>query len=467
VSSVNWHDWSLADLKALVNDTHPQMLDDSIKHFNQSAQHLSATQDSFMSHMSGLGDAWQGKAATAAINNAQTTYQSMDDTRASSSTASTQTASYKTDLAHQQQQAKAVPNVDTSWGHAASSGGWAGPIGIGVAKMEQQKKYDQHRDQVATIVQKMDQGGEDHANTMKGVSWPPTNNSAASPPASLPPVPGASSGKSGPSTTSPSGGYHSSGNTTGGPGYTPAVMGPAMNPNDNNAINGPKGPHSSTGTTITQGGNSPTPDFPTVPQGGDGVPPVSAGTGPGGPVVASPPTTTTPGGAGAAAAVLGGAGLLGAGAAGSRGLLGGAGTRGVGGLAGEPEGRLGARGPGARSGGGGLGEGDGTAVRGGARGATGLGDGEGTGLRGGVRGVNGGPNEELGAGRNGTLRGAGSGGLAGEPVAAEAGRGGYPMGGSGARRRNDDEEAPVPDYLVETDDVWGDGASAAPPVIGE
>jgi hypothetical protein len=56
----------------------------------------------------------------------------------------------------------------------------------------------------------------------------------------------------------------------------------------------------------------------------------------------------------------------------------------------------------------------------------------------------------------------------GEPVAGEAGRlGGYPAGGAGARRRDDDEEAPVPDYLVETEDVWGDGVTAAPPVIGE
>jgi hypothetical protein len=66
------------------------------------------------------------------------------------------------------------------------------------------------------------------------------------------------------------------------------------------------------------------------------------------------------------------------------------------------------------------------------------------------------------------LAGSRPGGFGGEPVAGEAGRfGGYPMGGMGARRGGDDEESPVPDYLVETDDVWGDGANAAPPVIGE
>jgi uncharacterized protein YukE len=478
VSSVNWNSRSLEDLKGLVDDIKPGMLDDAITHFDKSAQHLTKVQDSFMAHMNSLGDAWQGKAASAAIDNAQSTYASMDDTRSTASSASMETGAYQLGMQGRRDQAKAVPNVDTSWGHAFTTGGVAGPIGVGAAKLAQDKKYKQNQSQVAQIVTQMDNDGSAHAETMKSTPWLEQNSRAASPPDRLPPVPGASSAKPG-SSTPPSGGYNGGGGgNTGTGGYTPpAVPGPVTNPGDHGVLNGPKGHHPAGGTITTpQGGTSPTPNFPTIPQGG-GTAPGTPGGVPGGPVVASPPMTTSPGGAGAAAAVLGGAGLLGAGAAGGRGLLAGAGGRG-GGVAGEPEGRLGAKGGaglgegegglrgGAASGGAGVGEGEG-GLRGGA-GSGGIGEGDGV-LRGGARAVNGVPaDEQLGAGRSSMLRGAGSGGFAGEPVAGEAGRmGGYPMGGSGGRRRNDDEEAPMPDYLVETDEVWGDGASAAPPVIGE
>jgi len=38
--------------------------------------------------------------------------------------------------------------------------------------------------------------------------------------------------------------------------------------------------------------------------------------------------------------------------------------------------------------------------------------------------------------------------------------------GAGARAE-DDLEHRRPDYLVETEDIWGDGTKVAPPVIGE
>lgn len=51
--------------------------------------------------------------------------------------------------------------------------------------------------------------------------------------------------------------------------------------------------------------------------------------------------------------------------------------------------------------------------------------------------------------------------------AGGAGAGGYgPMAGGGARREEDSEHR-RPDYLMETEDVWGDGTRVAPPVIGE
>jgi hypothetical protein len=61
------------------------------------------------------------------------------------------------------------------------------------------------------------------------------------------------------------------------------------------------------------------------------------------------------------------------------------------------------------------------------------------------------------------------GGFRGAVLGEEGGRGMYgPMGGYG-RRRDDDEEHRVPDYLEELDDPWGNGAdlTAVPPVIGE
>lgn len=467
MSSQNWDDWSLADLKQLVDETRPKLLKDSSEHFQQTVSHLSGVQDEFMAHMNALGTAWQGKAATSAINNAQTTYESMDSTRSLSASAAQQTASYQAEVANRQQQADAVPNVDTSWGHAASSGGWAGAVGIGVAKYEQQQKYDQNRDQVAQIVEQMDDGGNNQAATMSGAGWPAGGGTVSVPPATLPPVPGASDPK-GPAPampTNPPGGS-GPGHNSGGPGYTPVGVATSSHPGDGSVLHGSKGHHPPGGTSTTSPTGTQLPGDPTVTQGAGGGDP--GGAIPGGGPVAGPPVTGGPAGAGAAAAVLGGAGLAGAGTVGGRGLLSGAGSR-AGGVGGDPEGRLASKGGGALGEGegglrGGSGGADGAGLRGGAGGAGGAG------LRGGGRATSGIPAEDgLGAGRGSIARGAGSGGFGGEPVAAEAGRtGGYPMGGGGGRRgNNDDEEAPMPDYLVETDDVWGDGASAAPPVIGE
>jgi len=56
-------------------------------------------------------------------------------------------------------------------------------------------------------------------------------------------------------------------------------------------------------------------------------------------------------------------------------------------------------------------------------------------------------------------------GLAGRPGGPGAGAGYGPMGAG--RRGEDDTEHKRADYLVETEDVWGDGTRVAPPVIGD
>jgi hypothetical protein len=254
-----------------------------------------------------------------------------------------------------------------------------------------------------------------------------------------------------------------------------------MTGEDGTIINGPHGGHVGPGKpTTTQSGPSPTPNDPTVSQSGPGT--VTAPAAGVGPTVGSAPTTGSGvTGAGAVGGVIGGAGLIGAGAT-SGGLLGGSGPRSGSVAEDEGTGRFG-------RGGSALAEGEGEpglgSVRGGLRGGSALGEEPGVGLRGpggvggsepdpelrgGVRPGSGGVlgDGELGAPRGSALAGARPAGFAGEPVAAEAGRfGGYPMGGAGGRRGGEDEESPMPDYLVETDDVWGDGVTAAPPVIGE
>jgi len=65
---------------------------------------------------------------------------------------------------------------------------------------------------------------------------------------------------------------------------------------------------------------------------------------------------------------------------------------------------------------------------------------------------------------------AGAGG-AGKAVGGTAGRGlgagGFPMAGAGRGQGAEDTEHRRPSYLMETEDIWGDGRKVAPPVIGE
>ncbi|GAA2791272.1 PPE domain-containing protein [Crossiella cryophila] len=75
----------------------------------------------------------------------------------------------------------------------------------------------------------------------------------------------------------------------------------------------------------------------------------------------------------------------------------------------------------------------------------------------------------------GGMGGVGAGGLGGPGGAGGFGPGGRggaggmggPMGGGARANGEEDKEHQRPDYLIETDDIFGDGMLVAPPVIGE
>ncbi|MGQ0777197.1 MAG: hypothetical protein ACT4NY_22740 [Pseudonocardiales bacterium] len=78
------------------------------------------------------------------------------------------------------------------------------------------------------------------------------------------------------------------------------------------------------------------------------------------------------------------------------------------------------------------------------------------------------PNQQgRGGGPTGAAEAAGRGAVG--PAGRSAGPGGMlpPMAGAGRGRGEEDIERRRPSYLIETEDVWGDGRRVAPPVIGE
>jgi hypothetical protein len=133
-------------------------------------------------------------------------------------------------------------------------------------------------------------------------------------------------------------------------------------------------------------------------------------------------------------------------------------------------------GPGGSGRPGGPGSGSGGSGAGGRGGAGGFGAGRGFGPGGAGFGPGGAGSGAGGAGAGGRGMG-GLGAAAGMADDAVAGRGGAagrgagagafgPMAGAGAGR-DEDKEHRRPSYLVESEDVWGDGTLVAPPVIGE
>ncbi|MGH3914679.1 MAG: hypothetical protein ACRDTC_14925 [Pseudonocardiaceae bacterium] len=123
-----------------------------------------------------------------------------------------------------------------------------------------------------------------------------------------------------------------------------------------------------------------------------------------------------------------------------------------------PAAAIGGRVPGRPVPGGGVGRGGGAGGGFGPRGSAGLGDSN--------------PATHPNApGRGGGLTGAAEATARG--AAGPAGRGGGhgsafpPMAGGGRGRGEEDTEHRRPSYLIETEDIWGDGRRVAPPVIGE
>ena len=249
VSSVNWNDKSLSELKQIVSGINGAMFDrlrTSAEHFKQTAAVMQHTSQSLSAQSNKLSSAWQGKAALAATDDAQNNQMTMNDTRTSSESSSSSTDSYTQRLQRDHEQASQIQNVDTSFGHAVKTGGWGGLVGIGAAMVKDREQYNQNHSQMVKIVSQMDSDGQDHADTMNSTYWPYGTTTVAPPPRVLPPVPGSGSQANGGGSYPgyvPNGGARPSG------GYTTSMAGPALNGDDNEIINGNGTHHSSTITT--------------------------------------------------------------------------------------------------------------------------------------------------------------------------------------------------------------------------
>jgi len=282
--------------------------------------------------------------------------------------------------------------------------------------------------------------------------------SAATMPAFTPPPAfGGSGGIDDGGVTPPRGGVSPPGGGVppGGSGGLGPAGGVPLPPGGGTTPQIPTGPGAPAPTPPAGGGPSPTPPSVSVPMPGW----------PGGPgSLSGPGGSGYPSGPGYPAYPGGPGGQAGTGVPGGRPGLPGAGRPG-----GSGSGRPGGMGPGGtgRGGAGGFGPGDrgfgpdGGGLRGG--GAVG----EGAGLRGGVGEGAGGRGGGLGAGglaEDGVHGGRAGAGPGGRGAAANAG--GMPLG-AGRGDGDDDREHHRPSYLVESEDVWGDGPLVAPPVIGE
>ena len=460
---------SLQHIQAMARTVQPSDIEAMAPVFEHGSQVFNTGHGHLESAIDSVVTGWKGDAARAAsdrvLSGAMTSRQAAEN----SSQAADQVRSYAAQLRESRQQILAVQPVDTSFGHAVQATG--GPVaaalnpGAVAANMAAaQIKSEQHREQAANYLSQMNSQSEDFAASQNQVFQPlppaPKGGIDNLPGTIQPQMPAASRGDVPP----PGLGSHSGGGPAPwsppgptGPGHVTPIKSPTGTSGPGNAGNpGNGGP----GTTSPIETTSPPPGSVTTIQGAN---PPGGGTGSGAPPVALPGPISGGGsglGAGTVAALGGGAAAIAAG--GVAGLnRGGLGGRGLAGAGGE-DGALGERGLAGRGLGGGAGE-SGLEERGFARGS-GFGSAaeETPGRFGGSSSGLGGfdPAEEspLRAGRM-------SAAAAGEMAAGERGTM-PPMGGAGRRGSGDEELDKRPDYLVETDDVWGDGRLAAPPVLG-
>jgi len=460
---------SLTHIKKMAESVQPAQIEAMAAVFDHGTQVFNTGHGHLESAIDNVVGGWKGDAARAASTSVLSGAMTSRASAESSSSAADNVRSYAAQLRQTRSQILAVPTVDTSMGHAVQASG--GPVmaalnpgAVAANMMAAQIQSEQNREQAAGYLQQMNDQSEQFAaqqqQTFQAVPPPkngypdnlPSTVSVHAPSASggggaMPAVRGPSGGGSGPTWSAPG---------PGGPGVHPV-----KNPYDNGGRpstgggNPPNGPGNPTQTPTPPSG-----PVEVLPPPGDTTPGQGANP-PGGITPSGPPVALPdPAGAGSSGPGLGTAALLGGGAAAvAAGGVAGWNRAGLGGRAAFAGGD-GAGASGGRAGAGGLAEGEhGLAGGRGFGGAADEASGRfGAGGRGGVGGFD--PAEES-ALRAGRLSAA----TAGELAAGERGMM-PPMGGAGGRRSDDEELEKRPDYLVETDDVWGDGRLAAPPVLG-
>src|SRR6201995_600163 len=193
-ADTSYTNWTLPDLKQAASTSKLESLATAVSCFNAGDAACQEAAASFMTQVKALGSGWQGTAAQAASDNATSTHQSLVQMQRGSKQASTSTTHYDDSARTKRSQVEAIPNVDTSMGHAVSSGWWAGPVGVGVAAAQHQAQYDHNQKQAARVVTQMDSDGRAQSASMRSINWPTGPTSSSEPPSSIPPVPGSGGG---------------------------------------------------------------------------------------------------------------------------------------------------------------------------------------------------------------------------------------------------------------------------------
>lgn len=452
---------SLNHIKAMAHSAKPGDMEHMAGLFDQGSQVFNQGHSQLESAIDNVVTGWRGEAATAASTRVLDSAMTSRTSAEASSTAAENVRQFVADVREAQAKIAAVQPVDTSFSTAMHRAGGPAALvlnpGAVAANMAAAEiKAEQHREQAAGYLDQLNASGERFAARQSHV-YPALartdGNSYSNMPArlSIQPISSGGGGSAMPGVpSSPGGPSGPTWHQPGTPGNTPTFQpghGPKGNPGPPTITPDP-GPPNVPGPV----NEPPAPGTSTTLQGTG-----ASGSGPGSAPVALPDPVGGSGGTGIGAGTVA---LVGGGAA----------AIAAGGLSGLTRGGAAAAG-GARAGApGAVGE-DGVGERGFARGG-GFGAGSGSGgagdealngrLRGGLgsgAGFDGADEAQLRASRM-------SAAAASELAAGERGAM-MPGMGAGAGRRSDDEELEKrPDYLVETDDVWGDGRLAAPPVLG-
>lgn len=457
---------SLDQVKSMARRVETQPLGAMSELFEETEAYVAQTQAQIYQLIDSLLQSWQGEASGAAGSSLQRSTADLDRTRNASVVASSTSRSFAADLEDIKAKIAAIPKVNTSLFHAITSGGLLGlalgPVGLvggaAAAYFSHQSQAEANRRKAVQLLTSADVKGQ-QANasfTHGSATFPLASGSEGG----MPPYP-----LTLPSSGGPGGG--------GGAGWGGAGSGAA----GNGRVSAAPTTSTAAGPVITSGGGTgtgPVTQIPLPSAGGD------ASTVPAGFQPAPPANTTVAQGAASGSAAgtgfgAGGPGMPvdgnGAGSAVAGGLTTGVtgGVPGFGGRFGIGDSRAGATGGVGRSGSSAMAgrSGDEGFERGGSR----------TAGRGTTGSADGTPGRATGTGAGTGALGDSAGGrelapsrysAAASELAAGEGRGVLPMGaGAGKRGQDEIELDQRPDYLVESDDIWGDGRLAAPAVLGE